>query len=344
MNRWSFNRSALLILDVVSIVVAFYASYLLRAKGFLFTGQPLVYLGDYFWLLFVAIVVYLGYALSQHVYRPLRLTSAVQVIQKFLPLTFIDAAVLSLLMFALKTGTMTSRYFVIVFVGLKFLFHVGIRLSYKSLSRTFRSRVYNFRRLLVITDSADPVNFKERLENDPLWNVAVVETIHIDTVDSIDLLGRLKDLAIDDCFLDCRPSQIERLAPLMRQLEERGVSLRLNLTQLGLAGARFDVEEMAGLPLLTFQYPLLTGEGAVAKRAMDVIFSTLGTVFTLILFPFVALAIKLDSQGPVLFRQTRIGQNGRRFRCYKFRTMTADADELKKELQSANEMQGPGYT
>ncbi len=61
---------------------------------------------------------------------------------------------------------------------------------------------------------------------------------------------------------------------------------------------------------------------------------------TLLFFPFVAAAIKLDSKGPVLFSQIRIGRNGRRFKIYKFRSMYIDAEERKKELEEKNEMQG----
>ncbi len=61
---------------------------------------------------------------------------------------------------------------------------------------------------------------------------------------------------------------------------------------------------------------------------------------TLLFLPFVAIAVKLDSKGPVFFSQIRIGRNGRRFKIYKFRSMYIDAEERKKELEAKNEMQG----
>ena len=63
-------------------------------------------------------------------------------------------------------------------------------------------------------------------------------------------------------------------------------------------------------------------------------------MITIVLTPFVALAIRLDSPGPIFFAQTRIGKNGRRFKIYKFRSMYVDAEARKKELESQNEMQG----
>ena len=76
------------------------------------------------------------------------------------------------------------------------------------------------------------------------------------------------------------------------------------------------------------------------KRVMDIAWGLVGLLITMVFFPFVALAIKLDSPGPVFFAQTRIGKNGRRFKIYKFRSMYIDAEARKKELEQQNEMQG----
>ncbi len=76
------------------------------------------------------------------------------------------------------------------------------------------------------------------------------------------------------------------------------------------------------------------------KRIMDIAGGVVGILITALLVPFVALAIKIDSPGPVFFAQTRIGKNGRRFKIYKFRSMYIDAEARKKELEKANEMQG----
>ena len=76
------------------------------------------------------------------------------------------------------------------------------------------------------------------------------------------------------------------------------------------------------------------------KRFIDILGALIGIVITLVLTPFIAIAIKADSEGPVLFSQVRIGKNGRRFKMYKFRSMYIDAEERKKELMAQNEVQG----
>ena len=78
----------------------------------------------------------------------------------------------------------------------------------------------------------------------------------------------------------------------------------------------------------------------IIKRLTDIVGGLVGLIITLILTPFIAIAIKVDSPGPVFFSQTRIGRNGRRFKIYKFRSMYIDAEERKKELEKENEMSG----
>ena len=76
------------------------------------------------------------------------------------------------------------------------------------------------------------------------------------------------------------------------------------------------------------------------KRAFDIIGSIVGIIITIIIYPFVALAIKAESKGPVIFKQERIGKNGRHFMMYKFRSMYQDAEKRLEDLKDKNEVQG----
>ena len=73
---------------------------------------------------------------------------------------------------------------------------------------------------------------------------------------------------------------------------------------------------------------------------MDIVGSLVGLILTLIITPFVALAIRIESKGPIFFSQERVGKNGRRFKIYKFRSMYADAEERKAALMAENNVKG----
>jgi lipopolysaccharide/colanic/teichoic acid biosynthesis glycosyltransferase/glycosyltransferase involved in cell wall biosynthesis len=96
--------------------------------------------------------------------------------------------------------------------------------------------------------------------------------------------------------------------------------------------------------------PGISGEGNtigglnyIGKRSLDVMGAILGLLFTLLVGPFIALLIKLDSPGPVIFRQERIGQGGRPFTVYKFRSMRADAEMELERLIDLNELHEPVF-
>jgi lipopolysaccharide/colanic/teichoic acid biosynthesis glycosyltransferase len=80
--------------------------------------------------------------------------------------------------------------------------------------------------------------------------------------------------------------------------------------------------------------------GLLYKRVLDLVGGFVGTLVVLIIYPFVAAAIKLDSPGPVFFKQKRMGSHGRIFNLYKFRTMYRDAEQRRQELMAQNEMNG----
>jgi exopolysaccharide biosynthesis polyprenyl glycosylphosphotransferase len=85
---------------------------------------------------------------------------------------------------------------------------------------------------------------------------------------------------------------------------------------------------------------LTIGKFYLVKRCMDFVIAALFVFFTWPLYLVIALAIKLDSPGPVFFKQTRMGLHGKKFQVWKFRTMRTDAEKLQKELESRNETTG----
>jgi exopolysaccharide biosynthesis polyprenyl glycosylphosphotransferase len=132
----------------------------------------------------------------------------------------------------------------------------------------------------------------------------------------------------------------ERIRRLAWELESTGVDLVVSTSLTDVAGPRISVRPVAGLPLLYVDQPTLTGARRAIKRILDVIGSVLALVVLSPLLLLVAGLIRVTSPGPALFRQIRIGQDGREFQVFKFRTMYPDAEERLVELLGRNESDG----
>ncbi|MGP3947223.1 sugar transferase [Streptomyces sp. 7N604] len=133
----------------------------------------------------------------------------------------------------------------------------------------------------------------------------------------------------------------ERLRRLSWALHDAGLPLAVSPGLTDVALRRIQAATVAGLSLLHVAPPVRRGLHLVAKSALDRAGAALGLLLLAPLYGLLALAIRLDSAGPALHRQTRIGQDGTPFTMWKFRTMVVDAEQRRVELISANEQDGP---
>jgi exopolysaccharide biosynthesis polyprenyl glycosylphosphotransferase len=135
----------------------------------------------------------------------------------------------------------------------------------------------------------------------------------------------------------------EELLEILRSVRLRGMPLRVVPGALALMRSRPAVSQSLGLPLLEVRYPRLDNTQRVLKRALDVTLSVGGLVLLSPLCVAVAIAIRLGSPGPVLFRQKRAGADGRVFICYMFRSMYEGAERRQAELETMNEADVPAF-
>jgi exopolysaccharide biosynthesis polyprenyl glycosylphosphotransferase len=135
----------------------------------------------------------------------------------------------------------------------------------------------------------------------------------------------------------------EELLDLVHSVRLRGVPLRVVPSAFALMRGRTILSEGMGLPLLEVHYPGLDNTQRTLKRVLDVTVSVVGLVLLSPLFLAVAIAVRLDSPGPVLFRQKRVGADEKVFVCYMFRSMQIDAEVRQTVLEDLNEVEGPAF-
>ena len=152
------------------------------------------------------------------------------------------------------------------------------------------------------------------------------------------------DYGVDTvAVLSCPEMDYNAFRRLVWELEPRNVDLLVAPGTIEVTGPRLSVRPAAGLPLLHLEAPELTGGRRVLKECGDRLSAALGLLVLLPIFAIVALAVRLDSPGPIVFRQKRVGLNGDEFTMFKFRSMYADAEARLAEIAHLDEHgTGPG--
>jgi exopolysaccharide biosynthesis polyprenyl glycosylphosphotransferase len=126
---------------------------------------------------------------------------------------------------------------------------------------------------------------------------------------------------------------------LVRTLKAVGVRVSVLPRLLEVVGSSVEFDDLHGVTVMGVRRFDLTRSSAAFKRAFDLLGASLGVLAVAPLLIVIAVAIKLDSRGPVFFRQLRVGRHGQRFFMLKFRTMVPDAEALKDGLRDRNEAQ-----
>ena len=162
------------------------------------------------------------------------------------------------------------------------------------------------------------------------------------------LLGSVEQLPqvvarhqIDHVVVALPDGQFGALPKIELMCRQLGIEFQLVPDFSELSFDRVTIQELRGMPLIGLRENQIKGFNFLLKRVLDVTLTLLGMPIWGSISIFIALLVKFTSPGPVLLRQTRIGRNGRPFEFLKFRSMVANAEELKAQLMAQNEADGP---
>jgi exopolysaccharide biosynthesis polyprenyl glycosylphosphotransferase len=169
-----------------------------------------------------------------------------------------------------------------------------------------------------------------------------------DKIDGVPVIGGLDSVAAavssfradTVAVVNCAEMDHTRLRELAWALEKTGTDLCVGPALLDIAGPRTTILPVAGLPLIHLEHAKLTGPKRIIKGIFDRVMALTALVLLSPLLVAVACAVRFCDGGPILFRQVRIGKDGRPFSLYKFRTMEVGAEARKVELERLNEVNG----
>jgi exopolysaccharide biosynthesis polyprenyl glycosylphosphotransferase len=277
-----------------------------------------------------------------------------KILASYLTVIVIGLGVIFLFMFLFKL-TYISRFVILLFGTINFMALFSLRISVYRMMKYFRVKGFNSRNVIVIADdSSEP--FIEKILDNREWGYILKYII----TDSSKLYKKYKDIVnvypehvslpnlidinvIDEVIYCKNEINQNNLRSLIHDCEEVGVVFRMQSQLFSMSATKAHLNYFDEIPFLTFDN---TPSDHFALRIKN-IFSVLAAFFILVIwFPamfLISILIKITSKGPVFFKQKRVGLRGRTFYMYKFRTMVVNAEELKDQLMSANEADGPVF-
>ncbi|MGN1203247.1 MAG: sugar transferase [Eubacterium sp.] len=174
----------------------------------------------------------------------------------------------------------------------------------------------------------------------------------IDNIDGVpvvanleNLMGWIRTASLDEVYINLPSGHEKEVAEHIEELEDMGIVVNINMPSIEriLKGSKFNnigCEVKADVPLAIFSPTVHNSTQLFFKRVVDVIGALVGCIISIPIILITAIPLLIESPGPLIFKQQRIGKNGRVFNIYKLRSMYVDAEERKKALMEQNKMDG----
>jgi exopolysaccharide biosynthesis polyprenyl glycosylphosphotransferase len=292
---------------------------------------------------------------SYHSHRTIPLTrEAITTLRVVL----VGTALLATLAFLLPLRQLSRTWFML-FAALSAVLLVAEKILLRVLARWVRSKGLNYRTLVIVGTGRRATEIARMIAGHKYWGYKILGFVSDGHRLSngwarYRIFGNVPDLRriletgeigepIDEIVFAVTRKKLDEMKQIFLMCEELGIRTRVAMNFIQNRVARLEIEELEGVPFLTFTTTPSNEMHLALKRALDVAISLMVLALAAPIVAVAALAIKFSSPGSVLFRQRRIGLNGRVFTLYKFRTMIEDAHARREEVAHLNEMNGPVF-
>jgi exopolysaccharide biosynthesis polyprenyl glycosylphosphotransferase len=349
-------------IDLVLTSVAFFAAFFIRDL-FLPAIAPerfptgLFPLQEYLKVYPLVLIIWSILLFSYHSYHSHRTVPLTREALTILRVVVVGNAILATFAYLLPLRNLSRAWFVI-FAVLSALLLLVEKIMLRVVARYVRSKGLNYRTILIVGTGRRALDVARMIQNHKWWGYKILGFVsdghHLangwaryrvfGTVPDLKkILENPKTEPIDEIVFAVTRKKLDEMKQIFLMCEELGIRTRVAMNFFSNRVARMEVEELEGIPFLTFTTTPSNETHLALKRLLDVAVSLLLLVLSFPVIVVAALAIRLTSPGSILFKQERLGLNGRIFTLYKFRTMIADAERRQKEVSHLNEMNGPVF-
>ena len=335
-----------ILLDILCLQLAFMISYFIRL------GISLPYWNEpYQRLAIILVLLDICVAFFTEAYKGILRRNKFQELQAVIIHCTTVFVGLLVYMYAIKQSAVYSRQMLFVYLFFSIVFEFIGRILLK---KNIRKRILNsrYRSVMIIVTTKECVeeclkNFEnmEYTEFSVNGVVVVDEQLKGTTIRGIPVVANADDFfeyvrtnVVDEVFINGNTRQSSEA--LANDLLEMGITVHYSLVKETQMVSNRVIENLGNYLVLTSSMKIASPRQLFVKRLMDIVGSMIGLILTGIAFLIFAPIIKKQSPGPIFFSQVRVGKNGRQFKFYKFRSMTVNAEEQKKDLMAQNEMEG----
>ncbi len=278
-------------------------------------------------------------------YDPRRLSSFVDEGRAVLLATMAGMVALSSF-FYLFNVEYRSRMLFGYFFGIDLVLLLNFRLITRYVVRSLVAGGYSVRRVVLVGTTKVGKDLAYIVRTQPWSGLSVVGFVDDDPqlqgteIEGRPVLGTTEEIpkilsqySVDDVIVALPAKEHDKIAQIVLSLQTHPVRVRVVPDLFEMVSVRANVEDFWGIPLIGLRDPVITGFDRAFKRAFDLVTSSILLVLLGPLMLLIALAIKLDSRGPALFKQERVGENCKLFSMYKFRTMVEGAENQVSRLE-----------
>ena len=268
---------------------------------------------------------------------------------------FIASLFFGAMVFALKYH-FVSRIFIFLFVFFNLFFIMAIRACVRKTIILLNRNVDNLRNILIVGIEKGALALAQHIERNKDLGLRILGFLATSAINSPQklngylVLGSANDLprilekeVVDEVVFAIAHEELKKLEELFLLCEERGITARVALNFFPHIIAKTQLDELDGVPLLTFSTTPKNELLLYIRQILDFI----GSIVLILIFSplilLVAMLIRLDSPGSIIYRQVRCGLNGRKFILYKFRSMVQEAEQQQSKLTAFNLMDGPVF-
>jgi exopolysaccharide biosynthesis polyprenyl glycosylphosphotransferase len=340
---------------LVSFAVAYYLWQLLVLSSWLRFGSDIVLNSAIYLLIGIASIIWVIIFWCYDAYSYQRFTSFSTEIKIILKTVLLGILLLLSLLFLIQPGYI-PRTLVILFALVNCALLALEKLLLFMIAHFVRLRGHNRKTVLVIGTGDQTKRFMEAIAKNYSWGLDIIGFLDPSAANvgqeifGKKILGSFEDITtvlhahqLDEVIFTVSTKRMAEIRNALEACEREGVPVLIVSDFLGKIAKTFRADIIYGLPIIGIRYATDPGPSLFVKRLMDIFISLLLLLIFSPVFLIIAIAIKVTSPGPVLYKLNVMGFNRKTFNIWKFRTMLVGAEKMKEQLIALNEIEGPVF-